>query len=54
MDATTPAPLSHAQARLIVIGMMLPVFMGSVDQSILSSALPPSAASSKTSTTCRG
>jgi EmrB/QacA subfamily drug resistance transporter len=42
MDAAAPAsaPLSHAQARLIVIGMMLPIFMGSIDQTILASALP--------------
>jgi EmrB/QacA subfamily drug resistance transporter len=44
MDAATPppvgVPLTHAQARLIVIGMMLPIFMGSVDQTILASALP--------------
>src|SRR5580698_1135802 len=33
-------PLSHKQKRLIVISMMLPVFLGSVDQSILASALP--------------
>jgi EmrB/QacA subfamily drug resistance transporter len=32
--------LSHAEARLIVIGMMLPIFMGSLDQTILASALP--------------
>ena len=35
-----PAPLTHQQKRLIVICMMLPVFLGSVDQSILASALP--------------
>ena len=44
MDAATPtpvaAPLTHAQARVIVIGMMLPIFMGSIDQTILASALP--------------
>ena len=41
MDATpTPALLTHSQARSIVIGMMLPVFMGSVDQTVLASALP--------------
>jgi MFS family permease len=46
MDATTPAPapapaaLSHAQTQLIVWGMLLPVFMASLDQTILASALP--------------
>ena len=33
-------PLSHREKRLIVISMMLPVFLGSIDQSILASALP--------------
>ncbi|HXQ83827.1 MAG TPA: MFS transporter, partial [Xanthobacteraceae bacterium] len=33
-------PLSHREKRLIVISMILPVFLGSVDQSILASALP--------------
>ncbi|HEY4775847.1 MAG TPA: MFS transporter, partial [Xanthobacteraceae bacterium] len=32
--------LTHQEARLIVIGMMLPVFMGSLDQTALASALP--------------
>ena len=44
MDArTTPAPmtsLSHKEARVIVIGMMLPVFMGSLDNTNLATALP--------------
>lgn len=43
MDAATPqatAPLAHREARLIVIAMMLPVFMGSLDQTVLASALP--------------
>ena len=35
-----PQPLTHREKRLIVISMMLPVFLGSVDQSILASALP--------------
>src|SRR5580704_5801576 len=34
------AALTHREKRLIVISMMLPVFLGSVDQSILASALP--------------
>src|SRR3984885_7638858 len=32
--------LTHKDRRLIVISMMLPVFLGSIDQSILASALP--------------
>jgi MFS family permease len=35
-----PAPLTHREKRLIAISMMLPVFLGSIDQSILASALP--------------
>ncbi len=35
-----PAPLTHKERRLIVMSMMLPVFLGSVDQSILASSLP--------------
>jgi EmrB/QacA subfamily drug resistance transporter len=35
-----PMPLTHREKRLIVISMMLPVFLGSVDQAILASALP--------------
>src|SRR5499427_2858113 len=35
-----PQALSHRDKRLIAIGMMLPVFLGSVDQSVLASALP--------------
>jgi EmrB/QacA subfamily drug resistance transporter len=40
VPAAGPAPLTHREKRLIVISMMLPVFLGSVDQSILASALP--------------
>src|ERR1700722_15917136 len=36
----THDPLTHGERRLIVISMMLPVFLGSIDQSILASALP--------------
>jgi len=32
--------LTHKETRVIVISIMLPVFLGSVDQSILASALP--------------
>ena len=33
-------PLSHKDRRLIVVSMMLPVFLGSIDQSILATSLP--------------
>jgi MFS family permease len=33
-------PLTHRQARLIVLGVLLPTFMGSLDQTILATALP--------------
>jgi MFS family permease len=33
-------PLGHRERRVIVTSMMLPVFIGSVDQSILASSLP--------------
>jgi MFS family permease len=35
-----PEPLTHREKRLIVMSMMLPAFLGSVDQSILASSLP--------------
>jgi MFS family permease len=38
--AGDPQALSHRNKRLIAISMMLPVFLGSVDQSVLASALP--------------
>jgi MFS family permease len=38
--AGDPEALSHSDKRLIAISMMLPVFLGSVDQSVLASALP--------------
>jgi MFS family permease len=34
------APLTHRQTRLIVLGVLLPTFMGSLDQTILATALP--------------
>ena len=44
MDATVhpapPAALSHSETRLVIWGMLLPVFMSSLDQTILASALP--------------
>src|SRR6202795_1161305 len=40
VSPATAEPLSHKDRRLIVISMMLPVFLGSIDQSILASALP--------------
>jgi MFS family permease len=33
-------PLTHAERRIIAMGMMVPVFVGSVDQSILATSLP--------------
>src|SRR5690348_6129890 len=38
--AAAAEALSHRDKRLIAISMMLPVFLGSVDQSVLASALP--------------
>jgi MFS family permease len=41
MDATTTATyLSHRETRVIVWGVLLPLFMGSLDNTILASALP--------------
>jgi len=44
MDSTAAAAkvkrLTHRETRLIVIGMLLPIFMASMDQTILASALP--------------
>jgi MFS family permease len=37
---TPPKPLTHKDLRLFVIGAMLPVFMGAMDNTILASALP--------------
>lgn len=39
-DAKTSKRLTHRETRLIVIGMLLPIFMASLDQTILASALP--------------
>src|SRR3977135_308503 len=38
--AVKPPPLTHRQSQQIVWGILLPVFMGSVDSTILASALP--------------
>jgi MFS family permease len=40
VDKTEMTSLSHKEARVIVIGMMLPVFMGSLDNTNLATALP--------------
>ena len=44
MDAEThpvqAAALTHAETRLVIAGMLLPIFMSSLDQTILASALP--------------
>jgi EmrB/QacA subfamily drug resistance transporter len=37
---TAPELLTHREARLIVLGVLLPTFMGSLDQTILANALP--------------
>src|SRR6202790_4546795 len=39
-DATKVKRLTHRETRLIVLGMLLPIFMGSLDQTSLASALP--------------
>src|SRR6266403_5953180 len=39
-DASEAKALTIRDTRLIVIGMLLPVFMGSLDNTILASALP--------------
>jgi MFS family permease len=39
-DATKVKRLTHRETLLIVLGMLLPIFMGSLDQTILASALP--------------
>src|SRR5580704_17044926 len=40
VSPATVESLTHKDRRLIVVSMMLPVFLGSVDQSILATALP--------------
>lgn len=43
MPSATPAEkksLSHRETMLVVFGVLLPVFMGAIDQTILASALP--------------
>src|SRR5437870_4615607 len=44
MDAATPSretrTLTHRETMLVVLGVLLPVFMGSLDNTILASALP--------------
>src|SRR3954471_3499988 len=40
VDHSEVRVLTHQEARLVVIGMLLPVFMGSLDNTILASALP--------------
>ena len=38
--AAAPSPLTHREAQRIVWGILLPVFIGSLDSTILASALP--------------
>src|SRR4030088_1847895 len=42
MDAKTqpPAPLTHRETLFIVWGMLLPIFMASLDQTVVASGLP--------------
>ena len=40
MGRSQTQPLPHRDARIIILGMMLPVFMGSLDSTILATALP--------------
>src|SRR6185295_8798062 len=40
VDRVEAKPLTHHQTLLIVLGVLLPTFMGSLDQTILASALP--------------
>ena len=43
MDAGTPSShntLTHRETMIVVLGVLLPVFMGSLDNTILASALP--------------
>jgi EmrB/QacA subfamily drug resistance transporter len=39
-DVTKVKRLTHRETQIIVLGMLLPIFMGSLDQTILASALP--------------
>src|SRR5262249_37437210 len=39
-DRREAEPLTHRQTLLIVLGVLLPTFMGSLDQTILATALP--------------
>ena len=38
--AHSPAPLSHAEIRRIVLGVMLAMFLAALDQTIVATALP--------------
>jgi MFS family permease len=40
MDAPAAKPLTHKELRLVVWGVLLPLFIGSIDQTILATALP--------------
>src|ERR1700681_3403514 len=39
-QAATARDLTHRETQLVVLGVLLPVFMGSLDNTILASALP--------------
>ena len=40
VETAAPRPLTHQESRLITFGVLLPLFMGSLDNTILASALP--------------
>jgi EmrB/QacA subfamily drug resistance transporter len=40
VDASAARPLTHRETRQIVFGVLLPLFLGSLDSTILASALP--------------
>lgn len=40
IQASPPSPLSHAEVRSVIIGLMLAILLGALDQTIVSVALP--------------
>ena len=40
LQASPPSPLSHAEVRSVIIGLMLAILLGALDQTIVSVALP--------------
>jgi MFS family permease len=39
-SSSTAGPLTHKETRTVILGVLLPLFMGSIDNTILASALP--------------